>query len=425
MRIVCPSCGVAYQVPAALLEKRHVLKCSACGVKWRLQPPAEAPAAPATQHIQITDAPPAPPTSGFQWDDEPVAPVVPPVDAESHISSEEAATESGHTDSTASGPAQSAPAEAEHAEPGASSEDLPEVVADAPASVAPEQPPAERQPAGHFAAEDVPEQAPHTDTPAPDAEHEPVQWHEDPSTPEQAEPTEDDALPEEWEGPVAEDGALEEELEAQQLSAHSEPEPEPEPEPEAESDRVSGPLSGLAASYPQGQRPAVSDEPSSQSQPFQFTAYAQNRVAEPGHTEQQPAATPVSSMTEDAESMASGAAASQIRYSQPSQSSASPAPEGRVQSGLKAGYQASQQAAQVAKAGASSAYRQVAAKGADLGGRVGEIGSIREFMLMDAFWRWAWIISIVVAVLVLLAGYHWWHGIVRIWPAAARLHQPG
>ena len=39
MKIVCPSCGAAYQVPEALLAKRHALKCSACGVKWRLAPP--------------------------------------------------------------------------------------------------------------------------------------------------------------------------------------------------------------------------------------------------------------------------------------------------------------------------------------------------------------------------------------------------
>ena len=38
MKIVCPSCGAAYQVPEALLAKRHTLKCSACGVKWRLTP---------------------------------------------------------------------------------------------------------------------------------------------------------------------------------------------------------------------------------------------------------------------------------------------------------------------------------------------------------------------------------------------------
>ncbi|MDN6042403.1 MAG: zinc-ribbon domain-containing protein, partial [Acetobacter sp.] len=56
MRIVCPSCGVAYQVPAALLAKRQTLKCSACGTKWHI-------------HAQPEDPTPAP-------DLAPVAPAV-------------------------------------------------------------------------------------------------------------------------------------------------------------------------------------------------------------------------------------------------------------------------------------------------------------------------------------------------------------
>ncbi|MGO3517964.1 MAG: zinc-ribbon domain-containing protein, partial [Acetobacter cibinongensis] len=53
MRIVCPSCGVSYQVPEALLAKRQTLKCSACGTKWHIHAPAPQPPAPAS----ITDAP--------------------------------------------------------------------------------------------------------------------------------------------------------------------------------------------------------------------------------------------------------------------------------------------------------------------------------------------------------------------------------
>ncbi|WP_211263336.1 zinc-ribbon domain-containing protein, partial [Acetobacter tropicalis] len=56
MRIVCPSCGVAYQVPAALLAKRHTLKCSACGVKWRVDLPVEEAAShntPQAEHFSV------------------------------------------------------------------------------------------------------------------------------------------------------------------------------------------------------------------------------------------------------------------------------------------------------------------------------------------------------------------------------------
>ncbi|MFT9408000.1 zinc-ribbon domain-containing protein, partial [Acetobacter fabarum] len=60
MKIVCPSCGAAYQVPEALLAKRHTLKCSACGVKWRLTPP-DAPEDGPAGTIAPAAAPDAPP----------------------------------------------------------------------------------------------------------------------------------------------------------------------------------------------------------------------------------------------------------------------------------------------------------------------------------------------------------------------------
>jgi hypothetical protein len=52
-------------------------------------------------------------------------------------------------------------------------------------------------------------------------------------------------------------------------------------------------------------------------------------------------------------------------------------------------------------------------------------GALSNLFLQDVFWRRAWIVSGVVAVLILIAAWHWWDAIVHVWPAAARLHQPG
>lgn len=51
--------------------------------------------------------------------------------------------------------------------------------------------------------------------------------------------------------------------------------------------------------------------------------------------------------------------------------------------------------------------------------------ALRELMLTDRFWRRAWVASGVVAVLAVLSVSFWWQDIVQVWPAAARLHQPG
>lgn len=55
----------------------------------------------------------------------------------------------------------------------------------------------------------------------------------------------------------------------------------------------------------------------------------------------------------------------------------------------------------------------------------GQVQSLRDRMLTDAFWRWAWCISLIVAMLAGVACYEWWDDIVRVWPAAARLYLPG
>ncbi|WP_237590568.1 hypothetical protein [Acetobacter persici] len=50
---------------------------------------------------------------------------------------------------------------------------------------------------------------------------------------------------------------------------------------------------------------------------------------------------------------------------------------------------------------------------------------MRDWMLTDAFWRWAWCVSLIMAMLAGMACYEWWDDIVRVWPAAARLYLPG
>ncbi|MCX2564008.1 zinc-ribbon domain-containing protein [Acetobacter thailandicus] len=62
MRIVCPSCGLAYRVPEELLVKRQTLRCSACGFRWHIHQSstevAPAPEAPAS--VVAAPAPEAP-----------------------------------------------------------------------------------------------------------------------------------------------------------------------------------------------------------------------------------------------------------------------------------------------------------------------------------------------------------------------------
>ncbi|KAA8386675.1 hypothetical protein [Acetobacter tropicalis] len=74
---------------------------------------------------------------------------------------------------------------------------------------------------------------------------------------------------------------------------------------------------------------------------------------------------------------------------------------------------------------AASAYQQVKAAGAGVAERVAGAGSLRDMMVRDVFWRRAWIASFIVAIIVLVAGWHWWNAIVHVWPAAGRLHQAG
>jgi predicted Zn finger-like uncharacterized protein len=47
MRIVCPSCSAAYEVPDSMLGGRKAVRCARCGDEWRpFEPEAEAKAEP-------------------------------------------------------------------------------------------------------------------------------------------------------------------------------------------------------------------------------------------------------------------------------------------------------------------------------------------------------------------------------------------
>ncbi|CAI9121159.1 zinc-ribbon domain-containing protein [Brytella acorum] len=43
MRIVCPKCGAAYEVPEAMLQVPRVLKCAHCGESWQCHVPEDRP----------------------------------------------------------------------------------------------------------------------------------------------------------------------------------------------------------------------------------------------------------------------------------------------------------------------------------------------------------------------------------------------
>jgi len=61
MRIVCPSCTAAYEVPDSLVTAGRAVRCARCGEEW--VPLTVAPG-PVTE-------PEAPPTMRRSWDDEP------------------------------------------------------------------------------------------------------------------------------------------------------------------------------------------------------------------------------------------------------------------------------------------------------------------------------------------------------------------
>ncbi|NHN87153.1 zinc-ribbon domain-containing protein [Acetobacter conturbans] len=65
MLIVCPSCGIKYNVPASYLSKDRTLKCASCGESWLVQairePAVETAAPPVALKSEETSVPPAAP----------------------------------------------------------------------------------------------------------------------------------------------------------------------------------------------------------------------------------------------------------------------------------------------------------------------------------------------------------------------------
>jgi predicted Zn finger-like uncharacterized protein len=71
MRVQCPDCTIAYDVPEHLLAGRKVLRCARCGAEW------VPGAAQASEPVQTTSAPPV---QAAVPDTPAHAPVPPPVD---------------------------------------------------------------------------------------------------------------------------------------------------------------------------------------------------------------------------------------------------------------------------------------------------------------------------------------------------------
>ena len=49
MRIVCPNCSAAYEVPDRMLTAGRKMRCARCGKEWQQEAPAPAPPAPSAE----------------------------------------------------------------------------------------------------------------------------------------------------------------------------------------------------------------------------------------------------------------------------------------------------------------------------------------------------------------------------------------
>jgi predicted Zn finger-like uncharacterized protein len=61
MRIVCPACAAAYEVPDHLIGTGRSLRCRTCGHAWHVQPEATVAAEPPPAAVPPTASLPAPP----------------------------------------------------------------------------------------------------------------------------------------------------------------------------------------------------------------------------------------------------------------------------------------------------------------------------------------------------------------------------
>lgn len=71
MRIVCPSCTAAYEVPDSLLPPGRAVRCARCGEEWAALEPELAPATEAEAEVEMEMEMAASPPSRPAWRDEP------------------------------------------------------------------------------------------------------------------------------------------------------------------------------------------------------------------------------------------------------------------------------------------------------------------------------------------------------------------
>lgn len=355
MKIVCPSCGVAYQVPEALLAKRQMLKCSACGVKWRVQIPQPQPEPVAEpvphEHAQPQSALPeaaAPHRAVEETVEEKVAPA--PASSESPIA-----------DKLDSGPLPAAEALAPQAP-------APEPVAEeTPKQPAPLEPQA---PAAPVQLQPEPQPVPPPAEPAPEVPSAPAVEPEPEVEPEQPPEPEELVAPQ----PVLE---VPQPTTVRQVHVTQTPPPYVQPHVEPTLSSVTKPFA------PSG--PVAAPEPP---QPKEAATQTGQR-SEPLRRASSPAATPSAPQV--------GAANT-------------PRPMGMPKV-----------RPEVAQAYAQSAAAHVAQPKAQLARQL----DVRGLILTEEFWKIAWIVSVLLAVIGFVAIWHWWNAIVHAWPAAARLHRAG
>lgn len=358
MKIVCPSCGVAYQVPEALLAKRQMLKCSACGVKWRVQIPQPQPEAVAEpvphEHAQLQSAPP-----------EATAPHRAPEEKEAPITAPSQAPAVDIPDSelppVAKAPAPQAPAQ----------EPIAKQTAETSVPVEPLAPKAAVQPQPTFQPAPPP-QVPTSEVSAPPvSEPEPVAEPEYPPAPKPEEPV-----------------APQHMLEVPQPTTVRQVHLTQTPPPRAPQ-HVEPTLSSIA-------KPSAAPTPVAKPEPPQprQTAAQTGQHSEPLRR----AASPAPAAASSAPHVVSQVAAN------------TPQPMGmpKVRPEVAQAY-AQSAAAHVAQPKALSARKL----------------DVRGLILTEKFWKIAWVVSVVLAVIGFVAIWHWWNAIVHAWPAAARLHRAG
>lgn len=413
MKIVCPSCFAAYQVPEELLARRQTLKCSACGQTWRLsQPEQDTPAVEVAAPEDVADHHPvhehgadapvgAVPAVDTLATDYPPAPV-PDVTAEAELVTE---------------------AVAPQADASTHVEDASEPVSP------PSEPSLEVVEAEVQAPPEAPLVVPEHAAESPDAEPAPVPQPQDHGD---------------------EGASLSAAYAADTVRA----------EPQAEADVVS-PESHVAADEgPSSERHVADTQPHAESEgqpheeapesPQVTEASVPKSVEQPPvdqtHTENVPEVVPV--VVEDAVVPVEHGAPAIVPVAEGVPAVTGQAVAVQAETALAvAPPVASGTDVAVSAGGAGGrslapSYRippaPVAALGADapsleaqraIGAGVpvyrSSGGGLRAILLAPAFWRVAWCASVIVCLAVVYLVWGHWTAVVHAWPAAARLHIPG